>query len=814
MRLNSISLRGITRFTDSEPVTIDFDSLGAGLVALVGPNGAGKSTLLEAPAAALYKSLPTRPGTLYDHAHGKDAFIEAVFSSKEHELRARIQIDAEHRKTEAYLFEDGNSLTTGRAAEFEAEVIRRFGSRELFLASVLAAQDKSGDFLRMARRDRKALFSELLGLSYLQTLHEAARDRRADAEKDLSVARAILESAERELTALPELEEQFASARTEAEEASQRLEIARAKETEAVSTLERARAAEGQLQIHETAFQATEREAEMATAALSEAEALPQRIEAQIRQRLAALDAQDSEMLVQRARERHDVGENACHVRRESLEGIVARLPAVEAAKRQVVELEAEFTKLEGSERKLTEFHAQETVARGRLVQAERALADAQKAQENERKRLERQAELLDEVPCTEQHQPFKFGTLASACPLLAEARGAKEELLSTEATRAQLETADVDAAKRSLKAIHTDTQGVSLACDPLRLEDIRTTTLPDARATASEELAIERAKRDLETVAKELAQLAQELERDLQEAFNARERISAERKEFARDRLVSLQEAAAKAAAANKTLNGALERRIKAEAMLRHTEALAQELQVSTCQQRHVEAEQARKRAERELREADQQLAGITARVEQLQERARSLQTYRDVTLSAETEVGDWSLLERALGRDGIQTLEIDAAGPEVARLTNELLEACYGPRFSISFETLREKKSARGEYSEAFDVRVFDGGQDRPVEALSGGEKVIVGESVGLAISIYSARKSGIRHETFFRDESAGALDPDNSARYVLMLRRARELARAHQIIFVAHQPDVIEAADVQIVVADGKVSIRGRQ
>ena len=79
MRLNNVTLRGITRFTDSEPVRIDFDALGSGLVALVGANGAGKSTLLEAVPAALYKSLPTRPGSLYDHAHGKDAFIEAVF---------------------------------------------------------------------------------------------------------------------------------------------------------------------------------------------------------------------------------------------------------------------------------------------------------------------------------------------------------------------------------------------------------------------------------------------------------------------------------------------------------------------------------------------------------------------------------------------------------------------------------------------------------------------------------------------------------------------------------------------------------------
>src|SRR6185369_12890040 len=112
-----------------------------------------------------------------------------------------------------------------------------------------------------------------------------------------------------------------------------------------------------------------------------------------------------------------------------------------------------------------------------------------------------------------------------------------------------------------------------------------------------------------------------------------------------------------------------------------------------------------------------------------------------------ATEDLGDWKILEAALGRDGIQALEIDAAGPEVARLTNDLLEACYGPRFSVSFETLREKKSARGEYAEAFDVKVYDRGEVRQVEQLSGGEKVVVGEGLGLAIAIYQARKNRIQ-------------------------------------------------------------------
>ena len=80
MRLISLALRGIVRFDGAEPVHVDFDSLGPGLVALIGENGAGKSTLLEAVPAALYRSLPSRPGSLYEHCHGRDAFVEAAIT--------------------------------------------------------------------------------------------------------------------------------------------------------------------------------------------------------------------------------------------------------------------------------------------------------------------------------------------------------------------------------------------------------------------------------------------------------------------------------------------------------------------------------------------------------------------------------------------------------------------------------------------------------------------------------------------------------------------------------------------------------------
>jgi len=172
---------------------------------------------------------------------------------------------------------------------------------------------------------------------------------------------------------------------------------------------------------------------------------------------------------------------------------------------------------------------------------------------------------------------------------------------------------------------------------------------------------------------------------------------------------------------------------------------------------------------------------------------------------------IDDWRHLQKALGRDGVQALEIDAAGPEVSELINELLHSCYGPRFTVALETTTQKKDGKGS-KEVFDLRVIDteGGTDGSASDLSGGERVIVAEALSLAIAIYNTQRSAMPIQDLFRDEVAGALDYENAPRYVAMLRRALELGSFARVYFVAHSRDLWDLADAQIVVADGKVEV----
>jgi exonuclease SbcC len=110
-------------------------------------------------------------------------------------------------------------------------------------------------------------------------------------------------------------------------------------------------------------------------------------------------------------------------------------------------------------------------------------------------------------------------------------------------------------------------------------------------------------------------------------------------------------------------------------------------------------------------------------------------------------------------------------------------------------------------------FSIRVLDnqrGGESRDIADLSGGEQVIVAEALSNAICIYVNTRSAMPVRTCWRDETTGALDPENAARYLAMLRKVQVLGGFHHIVFISHNADAAAQADAQIQVHDGTATI----
>lgn len=153
-----------------------------------------------------------------------------------------------------------------------------------------------------------------------------------------------------------------------------------------------------------------------------------------------------------------------------------------------------------------------------------------------------------------------------------------------------------------------------------------------------------------------------------------------------------------------------------------------------------------------------------------------------------------------------GLRVVEIDGSCPAVTEIANALLEDFRDGAFRVKLDTLTEKKS--GGMKEDFTATIIDTRSGRSGAAVSGGERAIIDEALRLAICIFNVQKSGFPMQTLWRDEAAGALDPEGASLYIAMLRKAREIGGFHQVIIVSHHEHVWRQADARIHLEGGSI------
>ena len=196
--------------------------------------------------------------------------------------------------------------------------------------------------------------------------------------------------------------------------------------------------------------------------------------------------------------------------------------------------------------------------------------------------------------------------------------------------------------------------------------------------------------------------------------------------------------------------------------------------------------------------------------RLADMRETAERVQEERAALAEAETTQADWKLWADTLGKDGLQALEVDAAGPEIAYLATEMLHTCHGPRWTIvAFDTAPQgKKGAK----EGCDIIVEDSKHGRigRIETFSPGQRAITGFAIRLAMAILSARDGGAKDPTLVLDEASADLDVKNAEAWIAMVRRAKEIIGARQVLFISHLPRLIELADAILNVKDGRVEV----
>ena len=817
MQLLQLTLKGFRGIRDGlglATLTLDFEALcdDAALVAIVGDNGRGKSTVLDNMHP--YLTMPSRVAgagvggfSYYDHVFLPVSEKELVWAQEGRSYRSQVVIRLNgRRRTEAFLFEladdgawrpavlDDGTVSDGKVETYTRCVEHLCGSPDTFFTSVFGAQGKR-QLSDYRNAEIKTLLADLLGQDEIREMGRKAGDT-------ARLLKAGLVAVRQEIAGMDAEDERLARAVTIAAGSPAQVERAQAALRQAAAAVDAARdavaaaAAQREQRRQSDARRAqlqAEREAVLAAAGAAARECDAQ--ERAERERLERLTQQLARQATQAAQ------------RRERLRGLQAQCQAL---LRQAPSVQRAERRLPQAQRVLRLRNDRLAACRERAEQRTQALAAvrllAQREQGIEREAgqaalqaegLARRFGLTAEVPCS--------GTaMQGRCKLLVDAREAQALIPNAQAVLQRL-ARQRDDTRREARAARGRADALAGAEHQLALAQQR---LERARERASRYAVLaargdemQGAQQRMVEVQAELATLdgatgdakaaGQHTEREERQAIAAALRAIDERR--------ARQSAQLKRSLAgiDEVLAGLpppFDSRVVSEAEAARDRALAVH---ASAQRSHLAAlEQAQA-----LAAMRQQMAALAERRETAQRHAGRI----------ETAVGDWTLLARCMSNDGLIALAIDDAGPSLSELANELLLACYGPRFTVSI--LTQAETAKGEKREDFDIVVHDAESDesKSVRLMSGGERVWINECLVRAVALYLAQTSDRQYDTLFSDEADGPLAPARKRMFGAMKKEVLRLGGYRREFFISQTPELAGMADA-VIDLDGYV-VRSR-
>lgn len=161
-------------------------------------------------------------------------------------------------------------------------------------------------------------------------------------------------------------------------------------------------------------------------------------------------------------------------------------------------------------------------------------------------------------------------------------------------------------------------------------------------------------------------------------------------------------------------------------------------------------------------------------------------LQTLNDEARSAEVEA---TLLQRAYGEFArFEQFVALRVTPALGQIASELLEKATDGKYD------------RLEFTEDYGIEIYDGEYDRfPLAQFSGGERDIIALCARLALSQVIGGKATTPIEFMVLDEVFGSLDLDRRRNLMDMLQRLVEESRAFRQLFVISHVDDVRAASM---------------
>ena len=808
MRIHSIRLRGLVPFPYE--VSLDLDALQGQLVAVCGGNGAGKSTLMESIAGSFYRKCPTR-GSLVSVSRARDAFVESKITNGK-AWTIHHDLDGVSGKSEASVLDaSGHGVLENRLVRsFDAWGAKTLPPPSVLYASTFAAQG-SGGFLSLPPTERKGVLLRVQGVERLEKLAELARGHLRDTKAEIAVA-------EGRISELKANGADVATARNVVHGAIGKAVNLKVERDAAEFAACAAQQSAKETAAHNAIVEKRRQELATATAAKVSAEQRRNQISSRIMDVRLTLEGAD------KAREAQArvvaIGQELATVDAE-LAAIGKALESAKASKSAALGLEEYANRALSSAKQNRDNNLRIVAEKDRLLaiaanlptlEADVAAAESDLKEASDRLEALRNATVAD--------AGARAAALRAALEKIAADHSGEDEDVPTVIANAAIDTDDeaievarqmphaLDAAKRAHHAATIDIVQIVAKRNEARSASDRAAGMHPAEGLD-------------EAVTEAQERLAQAKETSVAAQAEVA-RLSAENETRAYNRKLLLDERAKLAPEAQRAeaLAGAEATLVELETQLAETER--EFIGAEMCADALVKVgipellplpdvaplEAKLRDAERWLAQANAAVGVAEKALETAKANAERIEKLTTERLALLEDAADWTKLANDLGRDGLQAILIDSIAPELTTLTNDLLHECVGPRWTVTIAMNRPGEGSREECI----VRVIDtvNGSDVDAEVLSGGEGVIVGEAISLALCCLACRNWGTESPTLIRDESGAALSPEMTRAYAGMLRRAAKFVGAAQTLVVTHSEELAAMCDSRIVVADGKVTV----
>jgi len=800
MRPISLTLKGFRGIRDGlgrDVIELDFERLAgdAQLIAIVGSNGRGKTTVMDNMTP--FPTMPSRAGadglggfSYYDQVCLPESIKDLVWEHGGERYRSQLVFRLNgKKKTEAFLhvrqgdtwqpmrLGDG-TVSDGKVDTYVQCIEQILGSAETFFTSVFAAQGRR-QLSAYKNAEIKTLLADLLGLDEIRALG-------AKALETVKLLKAGLVAVRQERAGLKAEVEQVARELSQLGDTGARIAAAQTAKAGRQAALDSAKGALAKhVATRDVTLQTEARRTQLAEERRSMIEAG--------KAALGELDAQDrreGERLEQLNRRIGQRGEDErkrrgrLNEQRTRLEATLKVSAMIERASQRlgradsvVVQREERVAGLRRVAERLEKLQADSKLARERIAGIEREAGQASlQAQE-----LSRRFGLTAEVPCARTD-------LQGRCKLLSDAREAQSLKPSADAQMARLQAErakvaqylrDIEAQGRELAGAHRRLSSAEKRLkrsrehlSKLSMRAARQGELAQARETFTAVI------HQIEALPHHEGEETTEEKTERCAIATARQAIVAHREGEAQRQRESLNRADAAIAALPAPFDASQIERVQRG--------------VEEAQRALVTTEAAYVKAVRDQQAGEE----FQRRKTVLEDRLTTLDTR---IRRIEDQLGVWVLFAKCMSNDGLIALSIDDSGPTLSSLANDLLLACYGPRFTVSLKTLVE--TAKGEAREGFDIVVHDAesGEAKSVTQMSAGERVWINEALTRAIALYLAQNSGRHYETLFSDEADGPLDPERKRMFMAMKREVLRIGGYRQEIFVSQTPELAAMADV---------------